>query len=97
MAYAIKNSSTIILPRWFKLLEELKLDLRMMPRDVTTHWNSTFDMLYFALQYRSALDHICSDRDMKLRRYELLESEWNVAKELCDVLKVSSAFISISM
>jgi hypothetical protein len=60
----------------------------MMPRDVATRWNSTYDMLNFALEYRSALDHICSDRDAKLRQYELLESEWKVAKELCQVLKV---------
>jgi hypothetical protein len=60
----------------------------MMPRDVTTRWNSTYDMLTFALEYRSALNKLCGDRDMKLRHYELLESEWSVAKELCSVLKV---------
>ena len=62
-----------------------------MPHDAT-RWNSTYDMLSFALEYRSALDLICGERDTKqskLRQYELLESEWRVAKELHNVLNVS--------
>jgi hypothetical protein len=61
----------------------------MMPRDVSTRWNSTFDMLKFAVEYRAALDTITADRNMKLRDYELGREEWKVAEELCDVLKVS--------
>ena len=87
-AFAIKNSSTLILPRWTKILEELELNDRMMPRDVSTRWNSTFDMLKFAIEYRLAIDTITAERDMKLRNYELGKEEWKVAEELCDVLKV---------
>lgn len=54
-------------------------------------------MLCFAIQYRSALEQLCSDRDMKLRQYKLLESEWKVAGELCDVLKVCFTHDSISI
>ena len=87
-AFAIKNSSTLILPRWTKILEELELNDRMMPRDVSTRWNSTFDMLKFAIEYRLAIDTITAEHDMKLRNYELGKEEWKVAEELCDVLKV---------
>jgi hypothetical protein len=90
-AFAIKNSSTIILPWWYKVLEELKLDARMMPRDVSTRWNSTFDMLKFAIKYRMAIDAITAERSMKLRDYELGREEWKVAEELCEVLKVCSS------
>ena len=31
---------------------------RVSPRDVSTCWNSTFDMLEFALSYREALDNL---------------------------------------
>jgi hypothetical protein len=45
----------------------------MMPRDVVTHWNSTFNMLIFALKYYKAIDEISVDRD--IRKYELSEEE----------------------
>ena len=89
----MKNSSTIILPRWFSTLDEYELKHRMMPRDVSTRWNSTYDMLIFSLQYRDALDHITGDRDMKLRLYEMDDDEWTIAKQLCAVLKVGLHFI----
>ncbi|KAF8867746.1 hypothetical protein BD779DRAFT_1417179, partial [Infundibulicybe gibba] len=62
LAYAIKNSSTIILPAWRATLKTLGLGDRMMPRDVSTRWNSTFDMLVFALDYQKALDDICGNQ-----------------------------------
>ena len=91
-AFAIKNSSTIILPAWFSLLEDLELDARMMPRDVRTHWNSTFDMLDFAVEHAEALDTITADRELKMRQYELSDEDWDIARQLRDVLKVNFPF-----
>ena len=91
LANAIKNSSTIILPQWLAKLEDLGLKVRMMPRDVSTRWNSTFDMLDFALDYRVPIDEITSNRDLNLRKYELQDNEWAVAKDLRDTLKARSS------
>jgi len=59
-----------------------------MPRDVSTRWNSTFDMLKFACLYRDAINKITDDRSMKLRDYELKDFEWKIVEELRDCLKV---------
>ena len=64
----------------------------MMPRDVTTRWNSTYDMLVFALKYREALESITGNQRMKLRQYELTEEDWHIAVKLCAVLKVRCYF-----
>ena len=61
----------------------------MMPRDVITRWNSKFDMLDFAVEHITEINTITGDRDMKLRQYELSEDDWDMARQLRDVLKVS--------
>ena len=78
----------IILPLWFQTLAKLKLEQRKMPHDVSTWWNSTFDMLAFALQYRVAVDDIAGNKAANLRQYELSD-EWWIAEQLHDTLKVS--------
>lgn len=59
-----------------------------MPRDVATRWNSTFDMLDYALEHRKAVDNVTQRRDLGLRKYELADREWEIVKQLRDVLKV---------
>jgi hypothetical protein len=60
----------------------------MMPRDVATRWNSTFDMLNFAVEHITAINTITAHRDTKLRQYELSENDWSIACQLRDILKV---------
>lgn len=50
-------------------------------------------MLDFAITYRDALDTITSERDMKLRRFELSEEDWATAIFLRNVLKVCLLFL----
>ena len=59
-----------------------------MPRDVTTRWNSTFDMLNFAIEYQAAIDKITGDRTTELRDLELNNADWKIAQQLRDTLKV---------
>ena len=84
----MKNLLTIILPQWYEVLEELGLNACMMAWDVSMQWNSTFDMLRFAIEYRLAIDTITEECSMKLCDYKLGKDEWKVAKELCQALKV---------
>ena len=84
----MKNLTTLILPRWYAILDELKLNEHIMPRDVSTCWNSTYNMLKFALDYCLALNAITGERDMKLQKYELNNTEWVIAKQLGDILEV---------
>lgn len=60
----------------------------MMPRDVITRWNSTLDMLDFAVEHITAINTITANRDM--RKYELSENDWEIARRLRDALKVSN-------
>jgi len=63
-----------------------------MLQDITTCWNSTYDMLSFAVRYRKAIEYVTLDLKNNLHKYELTDTEWQIAEELKDTLKVSSLF-----
>jgi hypothetical protein len=90
LAYKMINSTTVLLPAWKKILEELKMKERLMPRDVKTWWNSTFTMLDFALEYQKAIDLMTGGRGNGLRALEMREEEWAIAGQLRKVLKASA-------
>jgi len=78
----------IILPAWYSILQDLSQAKTLMPRDVTTWWNSMFDMLNYALEHQDAVDAVTKWRDLGLRKYKLEDHEWVIAEQLRDVLKV---------
>jgi len=73
---------------WFQTLALLDLVECKMPHDVTTQWNSTFNMLAFAILYQSAINNITADKNGNLRKYKLDDDEWKIAVQLHDMLKV---------
>ena len=70
----------------------MKISICIMPWDVSTHWNSTYDMLKFAYMYHEAIDKIMSEWSLKLHDYELSEQEWEIVKDLHDSLKMSTTW-----
>jgi hypothetical protein len=62
---------------------------QIMPRDVVTRWNSTFNMLEFALEYQAAIRAIVGNDELGLDKYGLTAQEWRIAKQPCEVLQVN--------
>jgi hypothetical protein len=87
-SYAVKKSSTILLPHWYEMLSSCSFPCRMMPCNVSTHWNLTYDMLLFALEFCLAIDSMTETCELGLWKYELNAEEWSVAGELKNVLRV---------
>ena len=78
----------ILLPAWKEGLVKLGLNVRIMPHDVTTRWNSTYNMLKFTVKYREAIEEFTSERKNELREHKLTVDEWDIVIELCSKLKV---------
>ena len=89
ISFKIINSSTLLGPAWKDCLNQLNLPDRWMPRDVTTRWNLTYDMLDFAIKYHRAIDAMTNDQNNDLQSFKLDGNEWKMVGQLHDVLEVS--------
>ncbi|KAJ7238430.1 hypothetical protein C8J57DRAFT_1086883, partial [Mycena rebaudengoi] len=88
IAFSIIKSTTVLLPLWRSTCVAHKMKARLIPRDVSTRWNSTFDMLKVAIEYRAPIDTLVGGRKNKMRDLELDASEWTALEDLMKVLKV---------
>ncbi|KIM63481.1 hypothetical protein SCLCIDRAFT_117161, partial [Scleroderma citrinum Foug A] len=90
VAFKIVHSTTKVLLAWKDILANLRFTISLMPRDVATRWNSTFDLLEYALMHRKAVDLLTQRRELGLRKFELCDNEWVI------VLKDATLFFSHS-
>lgn len=67
--------------------------MKLIPRDVVTRWNSTYDMMDFVLKYRQAIDQITADKVLKLRKYELDNDDWAIVEDLVAILEVCHKYL----
>jgi len=64
--------------------------ITLIPRDVRTRWNSTYDMLCFILEHKKAYRRFTADDSNDLQDYELKADKWEVVEQLCKILAVRS-------
>ncbi|KAG0702689.1 hypothetical protein DFH29DRAFT_804597, partial [Suillus ampliporus] len=97
LTFKILHSTMILLPEWKSILEDLGLSMRIMPHNVSTHWNSTYDILNFSLNHQKAIDAMMDKRRLGLGKYELTPHEWTLVQQLHNILKDATLFFSHSM
>lgn len=93
IAFKVINSPTLLLPQWHALLEReapAKFHGRSIPRDVLTHWNSTFNHMAAFMELEDYIDTFTGIQEHGLQQFELTKEEWACVKQLVKVLQVSS-------
>ena len=89
LSFAIVHSTTITLPACRAACVTHGRHVCLIPHDVKTLWNSTYDMLTVAFDYRIIINNVTGNKTLKLCQYELDDGDWEVVKDLLQVLKVS--------
>jgi len=81
--------TTIALPAWQTICIQLGFKPNLISHDVIIWWNSTYDMMEWALKYQQPINAIIANKELKLRKYELDNSDWTIIGDLVAVLEVS--------
>ncbi|KAJ3968254.1 hypothetical protein EV361DRAFT_805918, partial [Lentinula raphanica] len=96
ISFKIIHSTTQLLPRWREQVKDTEFEGRIIPRDVATRWNSTFDMLDAFLQMREPIMAYLDRSSHGLAEFMLDDDEWEAIKGLVSILKDATSFFSAS-
>ncbi|PBK81823.1 hypothetical protein ARMGADRAFT_860374, partial [Armillaria gallica] len=66
LSFKIIHSSTILLPQWKEILDEDKLKQKILPQDISTCQNSTFDIITAFLEYKPAVKKTTTEQENDL-------------------------------
>ncbi|KAF9059080.1 hypothetical protein BDP27DRAFT_1166918, partial [Rhodocollybia butyracea] len=88
ISFKIINSTTLLLPKWREQVANTPLNDRVLPRDVATRWNSTYDMLAAFLEMKGPISEFLDRSSNGMSEYILEEEEWDVIEGLVSALKV---------
>ncbi|KAJ7210738.1 hypothetical protein GGX14DRAFT_299674, partial [Mycena pura] len=91
LAFAIIHSTTIALPAWRKACGTHGRPVRLIPCDVRTRWNSLYDMLVVAIEYKDVINAVTADRELNLRKYDLSNAEWAILEDMATMNRYYSA------
>ncbi|KAL1940908.1 hypothetical protein VTO73DRAFT_7544 [Trametes versicolor] len=76
-----------------RLATEAELPCSVLVRPVRTRWNTMTEVLKRALDMREVLGHLCDlmafnkPQGVRLRRFALTDEEWEIVKQLYDLLE----------
>ncbi|KAE9396685.1 hypothetical protein BT96DRAFT_824286 [Gymnopus androsaceus JB14] len=96
LSFAIIHSMTKVLPAWHSACKAHNMKPCLIPRNVATQWNSTYDILLFAKEYAKVIDDITGNKSLNLRNYELLDPQWKIVNNLKAALKILKDASTIS-
>ncbi|PIL26320.1 hypothetical protein GSI_12076 [Ganoderma sinense ZZ0214-1] len=82
ISFKIIHLTTPLFPTWKACCAAEGLPVKLLPRDVRTRWNSTFDMLDCVLKARVVVEKTTGDKAHGLRACELSDEEWEIAGQL---------------
>ncbi|KAJ3969708.1 hypothetical protein EV361DRAFT_997987 [Lentinula raphanica] len=88
IAFKIIHSTTGLLPKWRDHVAGTQFKGLVLPRDVSTQWNSTYDMLAAFLAMKEPVTEFLDRSRHGLSDFALDDEEWNAIEGLVSVLKV---------
>ena len=91
--YRFTNSPlplSIVLPTWNDACATHSLHMWLIPCNVKTQWNSTYDILNVAVEYHEVIDDVTVNKSIKLWQYKLYDESWDIIRDPLHVLKVIS-------
>ncbi|KAE9390197.1 hypothetical protein BT96DRAFT_781138, partial [Gymnopus androsaceus JB14] len=86
--FKVINSPTILLPSWCKAVAGSAFCDRTLPRDVSTCWNLTYNMLAAFIEMKEYIDIFLDSSSNGLTQYLLMDTEWKAVEDLVHALKV---------